>query len=52
MKLPKRLAGLLLAIWLIAWGAVQLVPALAFSGSGTALAALAVVAGILLLLER
>lgn len=43
---------LLLGIWLIASGAMVLVPALAFQGAGTVLAILAIVAGILIILDR
>ena len=41
---------LLLAIWLIAWGLVTLIPAL--SGQGPVLALLAIAAGIFILLNR
>jgi hypothetical protein len=41
-----------LAVWLIAAGVLQLVPALAFQGSGVVLALLAIAAGVLLLLDR
>jgi hypothetical protein len=43
---------LLLGIWLIASGALVLVPALAFQGAGTVLAILAVAAGVLVILDR
>jgi len=43
---------LLLGIWLILYGLFLLVPALAFQGHGTVLAVLAVVAGILIILDR
>jgi hypothetical protein len=48
----RKWGVLLLGIWLIATGAVVLVPALAFQGVGTVLAILAVVAGILIILDR
>jgi hypothetical protein len=51
-KLPNRWGSLLLAVWLIAAGVLQLVPALAFQGSGVILAVLAIAAGVLLLLDR
>jgi hypothetical protein len=43
---------LLLGIWLIAYGVLALVPALAFQGSGTVLAILAIAAGALIILDR
>ena len=43
---------LLLGIWLILTGLLGVVPRLAFAGSGTVLALLALVAGILILLGR
>jgi hypothetical protein len=52
MRLPNRLGIFLLGVWLIAMGALQLIPALAFAGSGNVLAVLAIVAGVLILLER
>lgn len=52
LKLPNRLGALLLGIWLIATGVLVLVPSLNFSGAGTILALIAIVAGVLLLLER
>jgi hypothetical protein len=52
-RLPSdRLGVRLLGIWLIATSVLILVPTLHFAGSGTLLAVLAVVAGILLLLDR
>ena len=48
----NRWGTLLLGVWLVALGALQLVPALQFSGSGTLLALLAVAAGVLTLLGR
>jgi len=51
MKRFKRNIGmLLLAIWLIAWGLVALIPA--FSGLSLILAVLAIAAGIFILLDR
>jgi hypothetical protein len=41
-----------LGVWLIAWGALQLVPRLQFPYAETVLAVLAVLAGVVLLLER
>ncbi len=49
---PSRWGALLLGVWLIAWGALQLVPRLQFPYAETALAVLAVAAGVVLLLER
>ena len=43
---------LLLGIWLILTGLLVLVPALVFQGAGTVLAVLAVVAGILIIIDR
>ena len=50
MRLTKNLGMLLLAIWLIAWGLMALIPAL--SGLGPILAILAIAAGVLILLGR
>ena len=50
MRLTKNLGMLLLAIWLIAWGLVTLIPAL--NGLGIILAILAIAAGVLILLGR
>jgi hypothetical protein len=47
-----RLGTILLGVFLVATGVLQLVPALNFSGSGTVLAILAIAAGVLILLER
>jgi len=47
-----RLGVLLLGSWLIAMGILQLVPRISFSGSGEVLAGLAIVAGVLLVLDR
>jgi hypothetical protein len=50
---PGRSWGeLLLAIWLIIYGVVSLVPSLSFPQQGAILAALALASGILLLLRR
>jgi hypothetical protein len=51
MRLPKNLGMILLASWLIAWGAIPLL-GITFMHSGTLLAVLAIAAGILLLLGR
>ena len=53
MKLPKNLGMLLLAVWLIMFG-VLTAPFLkfGFAHSGDLLAVLAVVVGVLLLLQR
>jgi hypothetical protein len=48
----KKIGVLLLGVWLIVAGALQLVPAVAFAGSGNILALLAIAAGVLLLLDR
>ncbi len=50
MRLTKNLGMLLLAIWLIAWGLIALIPAL--SGLSLILAILAIAAGVLMLLGR
>ena len=50
MNITKNLGMLLLAIWLIAYGLVALVPAL--SGLGIVLAILAIAAGIFILINR
>jgi hypothetical protein len=49
-RFTKNIGMLLLAIWLIAWGLVALIPAL--SGLGLILAILAIAAGIFILLGR
>ena len=49
-RFTKNIGMLLLAIWLIAWGLVALIPAL--SGLSLVLAILAVAAGIFILLNR
>ena len=53
MKMPSNLGMILLAVWLIAFG-VLTAPFLkfSFSYSGDVLAVLAVVAGVLLLIQR
>lgn len=51
MNIPRNLGMLLLAIWLIAQGAVPLL-SLSFAGMGLLLALLAIAAGILILLGR
>jgi len=50
MRLTKNLGMLLLAIWLIAWGLIALIPTL--SGLSLILAILAIAAGVLILLGR
>ncbi len=50
MRLTKNLGMLLLAIWLIAWGLMALIPAL--GGLSLILAILAIAAGVLILLGR
>jgi len=47
-RFSKNIGMLLLAIWLIAWGLVALIPAL----NGLVLAILAIAAGIFILLNR
>ena len=49
-KLTKNIGMLLLAIWLIAYGLVALVPAL--DGQGQVIAVLAIAAGIFIFLDR
>ena len=49
-RFTKNIGMLLLAIWLIAWGLVTLIPAL--SGLVLILAVLAIAAGIFILLDR
>jgi len=49
-RFKKNIGMLLLAIWLIAWGLIKLVPT--FSGLGLVLAVLAIAAGIFILLDR
>jgi hypothetical protein len=50
-KLPKNLGMLLLGIWLIIEGLIQLL-SLSFSGLGTLMAIFAIVIGILIILQR
>jgi hypothetical protein len=50
MKITRNIGMLLLAIFLIAWGLVALIPAL--GGLGVILAILAIAAGIFILLGR
>jgi hypothetical protein len=49
-RFKKNIGMLLLAIWLIAWGLITLIPT--FSGLGLFLAVLAIAAGIFILLDR
>ncbi len=49
-KFTRNIGMLLLAIWLIAWGLMALIPAL--NGLGLVLAVLAIAAGIFILLNR
>ena len=49
-RLTKNIGMLLLAIWLIAWGLFQLIPAL--KGLDLVLAILAIAAGIFIFLNR
>jgi hypothetical protein len=50
-KLPKNLSMLLLGIWLIIEGLIQLLN-LSFSGLGTLLAIFAIAIGVLIVLQR
>ena len=50
-RMPKRLGTLLLAIWLIATGVIPLLH-LSFEYSGLVMSALAIAAGLLILLDR
>jgi hypothetical protein len=50
-RMPKSLGRLLLAIWLIATGVIPLLH-LSFAYSGEIMAGLAIVAGVLMLLDR
>jgi hypothetical protein len=52
MDFSKNIGMLLLAIWLIVSGVSVLVPAIYFSGLGTILAILAVLAGIFILMRK
>jgi hypothetical protein len=49
-RFTKNIGMLLLAIWLIAYGLIALIPAL--SGLGLVLAVLAIAAGVFILLGR
>ncbi|MDD5370693.1 MAG: hypothetical protein PHQ40_16545 [Anaerolineaceae bacterium] len=49
-RFTKNIGMLLLAIWLIIWGLVWLVPAL--SGLGVVLAVLAIAAGVFIIMNR
>lgn len=49
-KFTKNIGKLLLAIWLIAWGLVALIPTL--GGLDLVLAVLAIAAGIFIFLDR
>ena len=49
MKTPKNLGMMLLAVWLIAYGLLHFI---SFSHAGLILAVLAVVAGIVILMQR
>jgi hypothetical protein len=49
-RFTRNIGMLLLAIWLIAWGLFELIPAL--KGLGLVLAILAIAAGIFILLEK
>ena len=51
MKLTSSIGMLLLGVWLILWGAMPLLN-LSFSGSGTVLNVLAIVAGAFLLVGK
>jgi hypothetical protein len=52
MEITKNVGMLLLGIWLIVSGVITLVPAIYFSGLGTLMAILAVIAGILILMRK
>jgi hypothetical protein len=51
MKISRKLSTILLSIWLIVTGLLQIIN-LSIPGIGTILALLAIVAGALLLMER
>jgi hypothetical protein len=51
MKMAKTIGMLLLALWLIATGLIPLLH-LSFSGMGTAMAVLAIAAGVLIAIGR
>ena len=50
IKFTRNIGMLLLAIWLIVWGLISLIPAL--SGLDIVLAVLAIAAGVFILLGR
>ena len=52
MDFSKNIGMLLLGIWLILSGLIVLVPAIYFSGLGTVMAILAVIAGIFILMRK
>jgi uncharacterized membrane protein HdeD (DUF308 family) len=56
LRKPSRWGTILLGVWLIAWGALQLLPRLApqlhIPYAELLLGVIAVIAGVLLLLER
>ncbi|MGD0592027.1 MAG: hypothetical protein ABSA44_14700 [Bacteroidota bacterium] len=52
MDFTKNVGMLLLGIWLIVRGVVDLVPAVYFNGLGAIMAILAVLAGIFILLRK
>jgi uncharacterized membrane protein HdeD (DUF308 family) len=52
MNLTKNIGMLLLGIWLIISGIVALVPAVYFNGLGAIMAILAIIAGILVLMNK
>jgi hypothetical protein len=52
MRFPNKIGLLLLGIWLIATGLFVLIPTLNFAGSDNVLAVLAIIAGILVLIDR
>jgi len=51
MKLPKNLGILLLGIWLIVYGLIQVL-ALSFSGLGMIMGIFAIIIGVLLIMQR
>ena len=51
MNLPKNLGILLLGIWLIIYGLMQLL-SISFSGLGVLMAIFAIVIGVLLIMQR
>lgn len=52
MDFKKNIGMLLLGIWLIVSGVTVLVPAIYFSGLGTIMAILAVIAGVFILMHK